>query len=116
LDRDLVIGALLQRLLPDVEAAPTVERGLHPRVGDFYTHGGLIMKRATVGARVTLEAIESGERREYTLVPAAKSDVTRGLISVASPVGKAVLQRAVGEEITVQLPKGQRSYEIVDIR
>ena len=75
----------------------------------------VIVKRVLVGARVTLEETETGERREYTLVPAPESDAARGLIAVASPVGKAVLQRTVGDEVTVRLPRGQRSYEIVEI-
>jgi transcription elongation GreA/GreB family factor len=74
-----------------------------------------IMRQVSVGDTVTLEEVETGDRRRYTLVPAAQSDVSQGLISVESPLGRAVLRHELGDEITVVLPRGSRSYEIVDV-
>jgi transcription elongation factor GreA len=72
--------------------------------------------RAVFGSRVVVENIETGESLEYQLVGPDESDIGKGRISVASPLGKSLIGRKTGDEITVQVPGGMRSYELVDIR
>lgn len=67
------------------------------------------------GATVTLEDVESGETREYTVLGPDETDYVKGSISVFSPVGRALLGREEGDEITVDAPRGKLSYEIVKI-
>ena len=67
------------------------------------------------GATVTLEDVESGETREYTILGPDETDYVKGSISVFSPVGRALLGRGEGDEITVDAPRGKLSYEIVKI-
>ncbi len=65
------------------------------------------------GATVTLEDVETGETKEYTVLGPDETDYVKGSISVFSPVGRALLGREEGDEITVQAPRGKLSYEVV---
>jgi transcription elongation factor GreA len=67
------------------------------------------------GSRIEIEDAESGESFSYELVFAEESDPARGLISISSPTGQAVLRREIGHQVTVVTPSGKRSYEIVDL-
>ncbi len=71
--------------------------------------------RVVFGATVKLADSESGEMQEYTIVGEDESDVKRGLISITSPMARALLNHEQGEEISVKTPKGPRSYEIVAV-
>jgi transcription elongation factor GreA len=71
--------------------------------------------RAVFGSRVVLENIETGEDVQYQLVGSDESDIEKGRISVSSPLGKAILGKKPGDELTVQVPGGKRAYELVDI-
>ena len=71
--------------------------------------------RAVFGSRVVLENIETGEDVCYQLVGPDESDIENGRISVSSPIGKAILGRKPGDELTVVVPGGRRSYELVKI-
>jgi len=72
--------------------------------------------RAVFGSRVVVENIETGESLEYQLVGPDESDIGKGRISVASPLGKSLIGKKTGDEITVHVPGGRRSYELVEIR
>ena len=71
--------------------------------------------RAVFGSRVILENIDTGEDVEYQLVGPDESDIAEGRISVSSPLGRALIGKKPGDELTVQVPGGQRAYELVDI-
>ena len=71
--------------------------------------------RAVFGSRVVLENIDTGEDVEYQLVGPDESDIEKGKISITSPLGKAILGKKPGDELSVQVPGGKRSYELVDI-
>jgi transcription elongation factor GreA len=71
---------------------------------------------AFFGCVVILENIDTGEEVEYQLVGPDESDVKQGRISVTSPIGKALLGKKLGDEIMVQVPAGQRHYEVIDIQ
>ncbi|MBW2429713.1 MAG: GreA/GreB family elongation factor, partial [Deltaproteobacteria bacterium] len=45
-----------------------------------------------------------------------ESDIEKGRISVSSPLGKAILGKRPGDELTLQVPAGKRVYELVEIR
>jgi len=67
------------------------------------------------GATVTLEDVESGEVKEYTVLGPDETDYVKGSISVFSPVGKALIGREEGDEISVEAPRGKLSYEIIKV-
>lgn len=71
--------------------------------------------RVAFGAWVKL-ADESGAEVTYRIVGPDEFDAERGLISVDSPVGRALLGRSVGEEVVVRRPKGDAVYEILEVR
>lgn len=73
-------------------------------------HGG---SRVHVGSRVGVQ--EDGGREEYTIVPRSEADAARGRISETSPVGRALVGRSVGDELTVQTPGGLRLMTVVDV-
>ena len=71
--------------------------------------------RAVFGTRVILENIDTGEDVEYQLVGPDESDIAKGRISVSSPLGRAIIGKKPGDELTVEVPGGKRAYELVDI-
>jgi transcription elongation factor GreA len=71
--------------------------------------------KAVFGSRVLLENIETGQDVEYQLVGPDESDIEKGRISISSPLGKAILGKRPGDELTLQVPGGRRVYELVEI-
>ena len=71
--------------------------------------------RAVFASRVVLENIDTGEDVEYQLVGPEESDIDQGRISIASPLGRAIVGRKPGDEISLQAPGGKRVYELVEI-
>jgi transcription elongation factor GreA len=72
--------------------------------------------RAMFGSRVLLENIDTGEDVEYQLVGPDESNIQKGKISISSPLGKAMMGKKPGDELTLQAPGGMRSYEVIEIR
>jgi len=68
-----------------------------------------------LGTRVTLRVVDGGQERIFQIVGANESDPGSGKLSHASPVGRAVLKRKVGEKVTVSTPRGATEYEIVNV-
>ncbi len=62
-----------------------------------------------------LENIDTGEEVKYQLVGEDESDIEKGKISISSPLGRAILGKTPGDEITLQAPGGKRAYELVEI-
>ncbi len=71
--------------------------------------------RAVFGATVTVEDMDSGEQKTFTLLGPDEADHTKGTISIESPVGRALLGKQEGDEISVQVPKGRVDYEVVSV-
>jgi transcription elongation factor GreA len=76
----------------------------------------LVPDRVRFGATVILEDLESGQEVTYTLVSEEEADVSKGLLSVRSPVGRALIGKAEEEEVQVRVPSGTKEYEIKGIR
>ena len=68
-----------------------------------------------LGSKVKVEDVGSGEIEEYTLVLAEMMDIDAGHISLASPLGRALKDREVGEEVTLQLPTMRRSLRVLEL-
>lgn len=71
--------------------------------------------RAVFGCTVVLENVDTGEDVSYQLVGPEESDISNGRISIASPLGKAILGKKSGDEISIEAPGGKRYYELVEI-
>jgi len=72
-------------------------------------------KRVSFGSTVTLNDLDSDEEEVYTICGVLESEPEHGLISVHSPLAKAMLGKQVGDEFKIKLPKGEKEYEIEDI-
>ena len=72
--------------------------------------------RVRFGLTVDLEDAESGETVSYTLLGEEEADAANGRISVTSPVARALLGKAVGDIVTVRVPRGTREFEVLEIR
>lgn len=73
---------------------------------------GIPHDRAGLGSEVTVEDADSGAELRYTLVIPEVADGKRNLVSIASPVGRALLNRKPGDSVTVEVPKGTLEFEI----
>jgi len=78
--------------------------------------GGNPPESVRFGVTVVLSDNDTGEEVQYTVTGEDESDVSVGLISVTSPVARALLGKSVGDEVTVRVPKGNRSFEVLEIR
>ena len=73
---------------------------------------GIPRDRAGLGSQVTVENTDTGEEVRYTLVIPEVADGKKNFVSVAAPVGRALLNRKVGDTVTVQIPKGTYEFEV----
>jgi transcription elongation factor GreA len=73
-------------------------------------------ERVKFGAFVELEDSDSGKKITYQIVGSEEADVTHGKISITSPVARALINREVGDEVSIQVPGGNRSFEIASVR
>ena len=68
------------------------------------------------GATLGLSDIETDEEVSYTIVGEEEADAKVGRISVTSPVARALMNKEVGDEVNVKVPKGMRELEVLEIR
>ena len=67
------------------------------------------------GATVTVIDEESEEELTYQLVGDYEADITRSLISISAPIGRALIGKKKGTSIEVATPKGTRFYEVLEV-
>ena len=91
---------------------------LEQRIRDLSLYSVSSIPREAVGygSRVTLENGEDGAEEKYEIVFPEEADPAAGLISISSPLGRALLNKEVGADVEVATPKGRRSFQIVDLR
>lgn len=71
--------------------------------------------KVAFGATVTIENIDTEERKTYTIVGSDEADIFNGKISIMSPLARAMMGKEEGDDFTVQAPKGETEYEIIKI-
>ncbi len=71
--------------------------------------------KAGFGSRIHLEDLNTGEEVVYELVTPEEVDPRNGKISVGSPVGQALLNKAAGDEVRMNLPNGVKEYEVKEL-
>ncbi|HET7203441.1 MAG TPA: transcription elongation factor GreA [Steroidobacteraceae bacterium] len=71
--------------------------------------------RVVFGATVALES-ETGEEVVFQIVGEPEADVRLGLISISSPIARALVGKSEGDEVDVAVPDGTRTFEIVSVR
>ena len=70
--------------------------------------------KVTMGSVVTVEF--NGKKQEYAIVGPVEADPLSGKISNESPLGKVIFGRKVGETVTLETPKGEVEYKILEIK
>jgi transcription elongation factor GreB len=92
-------------------------RFLHKRIDELTVVRSTPAQREKVffGAWVEIEQ-EDGERRELRIVGPDESDPAAGLLSMESPLGRALLGKRAGDEVVVRRPKGELRCEVIAIR
>lgn len=70
----------------------------------------------SIGTTVKLLDMDYDEEEEYHIVGSAESNIKEGKLSNVSPVGKGLMGKKVGEEVTIIVPAGEVHYKILDIR
>jgi transcription elongation factor GreA len=69
--------------------------------------------RSGYGSRILVLDVQRNIEVEYKLVSSEEADVEKGLISTTSPIGRALLNRQVGDEVQVATPAGKKEFEVV---
>ncbi len=72
-------------------------------------------ERVVFGTTVAIENVDTGDERTWTLVGENEASVEDRRISYKSPIGRALIGKSVGEEVTVQTPGGKQVWEIVGV-
>jgi transcription elongation factor GreA len=67
------------------------------------------------GSRVTVEDLDEGASQVFEIVFPEEVNAAAGQISLGSPLGRALLNKSVGDEVEVQTPRGKRSYQITEL-
>lgn len=73
------------------------------------------MQNVGIGMRVSVKDLNSGRETQYTLVSRTEANPLEGKISDVSPLGKALIGHAAGQEVEAETPKGKIRYRIVEV-
>lgn len=101
-------SGMVEAKIRDIETRLAMAEVIDPRkisIGD----------RVVFGATVTIEDVDSGERRVVSIYGAEESDIDRGWISFETPLGKGLIGKELGDVVKIELPGGAREYEIMEL-
>jgi transcription elongation factor GreA len=98
--------ALLERRIALLEDRLRSARLVEPCIGNG---------RVDVGERVRVHDLVSGERLDFELVGPLEADASSGRVSVASPLGKAIVGLRRGEIADVDAPRGRRQFKVLAV-
>lgn len=103
LDRQQFVKARIGQLQKQLKELSLVDLSTLPR------------DRVALGSTVSLVDAQSGKTSTYELVIPDMADFAKGLVSVTSPIGKALVGHRVGDDVTIRTPGGTKEYEIVKL-
>jgi transcription elongation factor GreA len=72
--------------------------------------------RAGLGSSLTVHDLDQDVEITWELVVPEVADLERGLISIASPIGRGLVGKRPGEEVVVDIPSGRRRFEVLQLR
>jgi transcription elongation factor GreA len=72
--------------------------------------------RVVFGTTVDIENTDSGDERTWRIVGESEANVEQGSISYTSPLGRSMIGRSEGDEVSVPAPGGKQSWEIIEVR
>ena len=108
----------------EYEAAKNRQGVLRARIGQLqtrirelsaYTLAQIPRDRVSYGSRVTVEDVDSGDTIEYRIVFPEELDAAAGLVSISSPIGQGLMNKAEGDEVVVQTPRGRKTYQVMSV-
>ncbi len=68
------------------------------------------------GATVVLADVDTDDESTYQIVGGEEADIDEGRISNTSPIARAMIGKSVGDVVDVTTPRGEKSYEVVEVR
>ncbi len=104
LQRQTYVKARVKQLRERIAALATVNLSSIPK------------DKAAYGSMLTLLDLDKEEELEIKLVTHEEANVQKGLYSVQSPIGKALLGAKEGDEIAVETPSGVRHFEVISLK
>ncbi|HNQ77170.1 MAG TPA: transcription elongation factor GreA [Acidobacteriota bacterium] len=104
LQRQQYVQARVKELRQRIAALATVNLSSIPK------------DRAAYGSLLKLLDVDKDEELEVRLVTHEETDIQKGLYSVQSPIGKALLGKQEGDEVAVETPAGKRNFEILSLK
>jgi len=104
LERQAFVRARIGQLRERLGALSTINLDQVPR------------DRASLGSRLELLDLESDEEVTYQLVFPEVADLEKGLLSIASPIGKALVGLKEGDEVKITIPSGTRRFEVLALK
>ncbi len=72
--------------------------------------------RISFGSTVTLTDLDTDQSITYTIVGGQESNPERGLISIQSPLARALMGKEEGDDVKANLPSGKKEYEIEEVK
>ena len=82
---------------------------------DVVDPSAMSTERVVFGLQVTVQDLDSGEEISYQIVGIDEADIAKQRISISSPVARSLIGKTVGDIVQVQIPRGLRELEILDI-
>jgi len=67
------------------------------------------------GATIVLHDLDTEEETRYRIVGEDEADITKGMLSVASPIARAIIGKRESDEVEVQTPGGRKEFEILEV-
>lgn len=74
-----------------------------------------VLEKVLFGCHVKIEDLDTGDAREYRVVGPFEADIDRGLISISSPLGRALMGKTRDDDVVVVAPGNTKEYEILHI-
>lgn len=71
--------------------------------------------RIVFGCSVKIEDVDNGDQKVFTLLGQDEADISRGIISIDSPIGKALIGKEVNDVVEVKTPGGLKEYEVLEV-
>lgn len=102
-ERQRVVEGMISNLSEKISNADIVD--VSKLSGDFIDFG----------ATVLLIDDDTGREVKYTLLSEVESDLSKNIISITSPIGKALIGKKIGDFIEIRIPSGTRNFEVLSI-
>ena len=110
---------------PDFQAALSQRQQMDRRIkqlqhtlanAEVLVGSNLPPNKVRFNSEVRVRNLDTGREQEFKLVGGVEADASRGRLSMTSPLGRALVGRALGDRVQIQTPRGPRTYQILEIR